>query len=273
MTAAPVDQPDEEKLALRYIDTHCHLDDPIFDGEVDAVISESMANGVTSFVNVGFNLDTWGSTIELARKFATVSIALGLHPQDADYWNPETADALRKNLKENRLVAIGEIGIDLFRGETNLPKQRSVFDDQLDLALEHNLPVIIHMRSAQIEVLNLLRSRSSNPTLLFHSFDGTEELTSYALETGSMVGVGGLATRAKSMTIREQLQSLPLDQMVLETDSPYLLPAKLRGSRNTPQSIPVIASFLSNLKEVPLQLVAETTTANAERIFGELEPS
>lgn len=268
-----MDHSEEQKLALRFVDTHCHLDDPAFARDVDDVISQSITSGVTAFVNVGFNADTWVTSVELANRHPNVSVALGMHPQDADHWNRITAAALGRLCETRRPVAIGEIGIDLFRGETNLAQQRVAFDEQLDLALAHNLPVIIHMRSAQNEVLNLLGSRSSNPKLLFHSFDGTDELSSYVLESGSMVGVGGLATRAKSMTIRQQLLSLPLDQMVLETDSPYLVPTKSRGSRNTPLAIPVIAMFLAILKELPLEAVAMTTTANAERFFGELETS
>ncbi|MEJ7838427.1 MAG: TatD family hydrolase [Thermomicrobiales bacterium] len=252
------------------MDTHCHLDTDVFSGDVEDVLDGARDAGVRAFVNVGFNPDTWASTIVLAQRHPDVNFALGLHPQDAKLWSRPTVNTLTRLIEEHRPVAIGEIGIDLFRGETNLDQQRLAFCDQLDLALAHRLPVIIHMRSAQSEVLETLVSREVNPRLLFHSFEGTEELTTFVAEHGSMVGIGGLATRSKSVTIRQQLEHIPLTHMVLETDSPYLVPAKTKGSRNTPMAIPKIAHVLSDLKSISLATVAAETTRNAETFFGRL---
>lgn len=270
MTGAPARTEEDGELALRFVDTHCHLDSDVFSGDIEEVLGGARNAGVRAFVNVGFNPKTWASTIALAQRHSDVHIALGLHPQDADLWSRATRTALSNYLDDHRPVAVGEIGIDLFRGETNIEQQRIVFNEQLDLALEHSLPVIIHMRSAQYEVLEVLTARSESPRLLFHSFEGTEDLTTFAVEHGSMVGVGGLATRANSMPIRQQIERIPLSQLVLETDSPYLVPAKTQGSRNTPVAIPQIAQFLSDLKGVSLGTLAATTTTNAETFFGRL---
>ena len=255
---------------LRFVDTHTHLDDDAFLADVDQVIAEAIAQGVTTFVNIGYEPARWKTTISLANRFPSVSYSLGMHPQHADDWNVHSADVLRRLLVDRRPVAIGEVGIDLFRGETNVSQQLRCFDDQLDLAVAHKLPVVVHMRSAQSEILHHLNGRTKNPQLLFHSFDGDEVLTQFVLEHATIVGVGGLATRSKSVTIRQQLKRIPLTQMVLETDSPYLVPTKVRGSRNMPKNIPVIAEFLADLKQISVIDVANTTTTNAERFFGKL---
>jgi TatD DNase family protein len=273
MNGASSDNTQTPKPALRFVDTHCHLDDDAFSNDVDVVIREAELAGVTRYVNIGYEPVRWHSTIALANRFPGMHFTLGMHPGSADQWTPGTSSELAKLVESTRPVAIGEVGIDLFRGETNLAQQQAVFDQQLDLALAHDLPVVIHMRAAEREVLDLLIGRSNNPPLLFHSFEGSPELTRFVTRNGYTVGVGGLATRPKSVTIREQLERIPLEQIVLETDSPYLVPAKRRGSRNTPAHIPVIGAFLAELKGVTIETVAHETTRNAERIFKQLGAS
>jgi TatD DNase family protein len=270
MSGAPKSHEHNDQPSLRFVDTHCHLDDEVFVNSIDDVLATAIAGGVTSFVNIGYEPKRWASSIDLARRFPSVSYALGMHPQHADDWNQAAADEIAGLLETYRPRAIGEIGIDLFRGETNLAQQQLAFDEQLDLAVAHNLPVVIHMRSAQSEVLNVLNGRSTLPPLLFHSFEGDEELTRFVLKHDSIVGVGGLATRPKSVTIRQQLEKLPLTNLVLETDSPYLIPTKARGSHNTPRNIPVIARFVAEVKHSTLEHIATQTTENAERFFGKL---
>jgi TatD DNase family protein len=270
MSGALKSHKDNDQPALRLIDTHCHLDDEVFVDSIDDILAAAITVGVTSCVNIGYEPERWATSIALAQRFPSVSYALGMHPQHADDWNQASADALAGLLEMHRPRAIGEIGIDLFRGETNLATQRRAFDEQLDLAIAHKLPVVIHMRSAQTEVLGHLTSRSALPPLLFHSFEGDEELTRFVLEHDCIVGIGGLATRPKSVTIRQQLEKLPLTNMVLETDSPYLIPTKARGSHNAPRNISVIARFVADVKHSTLEHIASQTTENAERFFGKL---
>ena len=257
----------------RYVDTHCHLDDHSFDTDRCEVLERAAILGVRSWIVIGFEPDRWQSAIDLASTFRGMHTVLGTHPQSADTWNPETQERLTGLLQSHRPRAVGEIGIDLFRSQDGLREQVTVFNDQLDLALDHDLPVVIHMRNAEQETLEVLRNRQTNPPLLFHSFDGGPDLVRFILENQAMMGVGGLATRAKSATIREHIKNVPLERLVLETDAPYLVPARRKGSRNTPEAIPAIAQFLADLRDSSLETIARQTTMNAERFFGRLNES
>jgi len=252
------------------IDTHCHLDDESFAEDLDQVLAESVRAGVRGWINVGFEPARWASTIDLAERTPGMSIMLGVHPSSADAWSDQTRSTLRRRIEETGAVAIGEIGLDFFRPVPDPAVQRRAFIEQLDLALECDLPVVIHMRESEAVMLRLLTDRTTLPPLLFHSYDGGPELTDFILVTGSFVGVGGLATRQKSERLRAELQRIPLAQIVLETDAPYLIPARQRGRRNTPAQVRTIASFLANLTENDDETISTTTTRNAFTYFGKL---
>jgi TatD DNase family protein len=199
-----------------------------------------------------------------------MSYMLGVHPGDADCWSDAVHQQLQSAIADHVPVAIGEIGLDFYRGETNAEQQDWAFNAQLDLAVDAGLPVAIHMRDAESQMLDALTNRDRLPTLLFHSYDGSSELTDWVIAEGAYVGVGGLATRAKSTELRKQLQRVSLDRIVLETDAPYLVPNGFKHRRNTPESIPVTAAALADaLGESPGE-VARRTTANAERLFERL---
>jgi len=255
----------------RFIDTHCHLDDGAFADDLDDVLDQSRAAGVTAWINVGYSPTRWRSTIQLASEHDGVALMLGLHPSEAELWAPELCRELLDLLKQTGARAVGETGIDLFRGETNLDRQKVVFEMQLAIAVELGLPAVIHMRAAESQVLDTLAGMSILPPLLFHSFDGGPALVEFILGTGSMIGIGGLVTRARQARLRDQLLRVPATQMVLETDSPYLMPSKLRGRRNSPGNVPLIASVLADLIETDVHYIAQITTQNAERFFGALE--
>ena len=251
----------------RFVDTHCHLDDQAFAADLDDVLARSRQAGVTHWINVGFNPDRWAGSIVLAERYAGMDFMLGVHPGDASCWTGSVPSDLERTIAVSRPVAIGEIGLDFFRGETNVHQQVQAFNDQLDLAMVANLPVVIHMRDAERQVLETLSARRELPRLLFHSFDGSTSLTDWVIASGAFVGVGGLATRSKSTALREQLARLPIDRLVLETDSPYLVPNGFKHRRNTPESIPRIATMLGTLLDRPLADIAAHTTANAGRFF------
>lgn len=250
------------------IDTHCHLDDDVYADELGSVLQDSRSRGITKWINVGFEPDRWRSTISLAKGIPGMFHMLGLHPGHASEWSPELRTCLRSLLATSQPVAIGEIGLDFFRGETNLSTQRTAFDDQLDLAIELNLPAVIHMRTAEDEVLSLLENRRTLPHLVFHSFDGTMRLRDFVVEHGATIGVGGLATRASTPDLRLVLGTIPLDQIILETDSPYLVPKGAKGRRNVPGNVAVIADVLAELLGKTRAEIAGMTTRNAERAFG-----
>lgn len=253
-----------------FVDTHCHLDDDSFGSDLKAVLDRSLGLGVRRWINVGFNPDRWQPSIDLGDRYPGMSFMLGVHPGEAGRWSDRVHGDLRDLVRRVTPVAIGEIGLDFYRGETNVELQVTAFEAQLDLALEHGIPAAIHMRSSESSMLDVLRSRARTPPLLFHSFDGSEDLTSWILTNDAYAGVGGLATRTKSHHIHEQIKRLPLDRLLLETDSPYLVPNGFKHRRNTPESIPRIAAFVATLLGTDAGRIASQTTRNAERFFERL---
>jgi len=252
------------------IDTHTHLDDPDFADDLDAVIAQSRDAGVSAWINVGYEPSRWSSTIDLATRIPGMRHMLGMHPSSADQWSATTERELRRLLIETGAVAIGEIGLDFLRDHAPRDAQFDAFQAQLDLAEELDLPAVIHMRDAEAALLDVLTSRSTLPPLLLHSYDGGRDLTDHVITNGVRIGVGGLATRQKSEALREQIARVPLEQIVLETDSPYLVPARQKIRRNTPVHVRTIAQFLADLRETDLDTIARTTTQNALTFFRKL---
>lgn len=250
------------------IDTHCHLDDHQFADDLVDVLGKSREANVTRWVLIGYDPTRWDSVIDLASQHEGMFHTLGVHPACADQWNNQIAQRLKDLAIRSRAIAIGEAGLDFYRDNAQFEVQAAAFRGQLELALELDLPVIIHMRQAESEMLDVLQDAQALPTLIFHSFDGTEELLGFALNSGSYVGIGGLATRQKSDTLRALLQHVPMEQILLETDSPYLVPARQKERRNQPAQIATIASMMAAHLNTSPQRLAEITTANAERVFG-----
>jgi TatD DNase family protein len=253
---------------MELIDTHVHLDEEQFAGDLDDVIAESRAKGVTRWINVGFNARRWETTLALAERIDGLSYMLGLHPGNADDWSPELDSALRELATAHDPVAIGEIGIDLYWQQDNVAMQVEAFQAQLELAAALGLPAVIHMRDADAAMLETLSSQDSLPHIHFHSFDGNAELREWALTHGATIGVGGLMTRMGTDELRAWVAVVPRDRVVLETDAPYLKPRGIRGTRNQPAYMIKPAGLLAELWDTDLDEVARITTANAERIFG-----
>lgn len=258
---------------LRLIDTHTHLDDPAFAADRDAVLRASVSAGVSAWVNVGYSPERWETTIALTEATQGMAHMLGLHPQDAAAWNPEIARRLEELVVRTGARAIGEIGLDYAPRAGDHACQRAVFAAQLALAQRLRLPVVIHMRDAERDLVDTLSSIEPSHPVLLHCFDGTAELWTLARERGYLLGVGGLATRAKSQVLRDLIKETPLDQLVLETDSPYLVPARQKDRRNQPAAIALIARFLGELTGWSPAEIARVTTRNAERFFGPLPPA
>lgn len=260
----------EPSATLDLIDTHCHLDGEEFSSDLDLVLQGATQSGVRRWINVGYSPGHWQSSLDLTRTYPGLSCMLGVHPGHANEWNSETDSELRRLVSTGIPVAIGEIGLDFYRGETNVVEQVEAFTAQLSLAHEIGLPVSIHMRGAEEMVIDILNSQTNLPVLLFHSFEGTDRLVDWILEHDAFIGVGGLATRRKAEVLRANIARVGLDRIVLETDSPYLVPNGFKHRRNTPESIPFILRTVSELFGADQTVVADRTTKTACRIFGSL---
>ena len=196
---------------------------------------------------------------------------LGVHPGHASEWTAEAKASLAQRIADDHPVAIGEIGLDFFRGETNNDEQVTAFTEQLELARLAGIPAAIHMRSSEMEMLDVLNHSSKLPTLLFHSFDGSSEIGSWIIDNDGWIGVGGLSTRKSSLALQHFISKFPHNRVVLETDSPYLVPNGFKHRRNSPESIPFIARHLASLWDTTIAEVAHRTTANAEALFRSLD--
>lgn len=254
------------------IDTHCHLDDTAFSADLDDVLAASRDAGVCAWLLIGYAPDRWQDAASMAKNIPGMRHSLGVHPSHAQEWSPEVEASLRSLLRATDAVAVGEFGLDFYRDNAPFEVQREAMVGQLRIARELDLPAIFHMRDAEDAMLDVLESESDLPRMIFHSFDGGDRLVDFILAHEAWVGVGGLATRQKSEALREQLKRFSLDRMILETDSPYLVPARQKDRRNVPAHVRTVAAFLAEMLGVPMETVASQTTANAESLFGRMLP-
>lgn len=249
------------------IDTHAHLDDAAFDRDRDQVVADLRAAGVRHVLNIGYHPDSWETSRILRERYPEVNFALGIHPQQADIFSPDIDAALIDAVHRLQPLAMGETGFDFFRSRPDFVTQQHAFRRQIAIAAEENLPLIIHQRNAADELMEELDRWPELASIVLHSFDGNKRLTDWSIERGCYVGVGGLATRPASVGLRELLPRVPLERILLETDSPYLVPPRAATRRNTPANLPRIASLVAPLWNVPVGDFCRITTANAAALF------
>lgn len=258
---------------MKFVDTHAHLYAEEFDTDRQAVVGRALAAGVTRLLLPDVDALSREALTAMAAEYECCTPMVGLHPtsvNDNPEWRAET-EQIKQLLEANpgRYCAVGEIGVDLYWSREFEAEQREAFTLQVELALRHNLPVAIHCRDAWellIELLKPFEQRGLRGVI--HAFTGTIEHYRTLLELGDFVfGIGGVVTFKKS-ALAPVVAQMKLEDIVLETDSPYLTPTPHRGKRNESSYIPLIAATIADLHAVPLTKVAEVTTASANRIFG-----
>ena len=254
---------------MRFIDTHAHLYDEAFASEEDAAIERAISSGVDRIVFPDIDLQTRDIMFAIAdRHQGSVFPCLGLHPTSVGKdWEKEMA-AIEGYLSR-KIYAIGEIGMDCYWSKEFIREQQEVLRIQLELADKLNLPVIIHSRESTELIINVLKEcRHLNLKGVFHAYSGSIETFRELQKLGEWyIGIGGVLTYRKA-SIAETVREIPLDRILLETDSPYLTPVPFRGKRNESSYIPHIAARLSELTGKSMEEVAQTTTSNAEKLFG-----
>lgn len=252
---------------ISIVDTHCHLDLDAFDEDRADVLDRALSAGVHAMILVGYNPERWRTTADLCARHRYLKRTVGIHPNNAGMWDDQMAVQLRHELVRDRPVALGEIGLDFYRSADNADQQRRAFVAQLEIASEFELPVVIHQRSAEDEVLKVLadvRPRSG----VMHCFTGNREYAERCLELGLHLGIGGVVTFPKSTEIREVVASAPDDKLVLETDAPFLAPQLRRGKRNESALLPAVLQEVASTKRTSGADMAERTTTNAVDLFG-----
>lgn len=265
------------------IDTHAHLnimvkkkfDVPLTSYELDdaaTIIRECAHEGVTQFINVGTSLVESQNCIQLAKKYKEVFAVVGIHPNDlTSSWHSDfkKITALIKQQEENRIVGIGECGLDSHYPETNLPRQKDAFKAHIELALSYDLPLVVHTRDA-LEETALILDLYKNEKLkgVIHCFSGDRPFAEFTMGLGFVLGIGGPLTYPKNSTLREIFATIDLGKIVLETDAPYLPIQAMRGKPNHPKYIKEIAQYLAELRGISFDHVAKTTTRTAQKLFN-----
>jgi TatD DNase family protein len=257
------------------IDTHAHLDMPEFDSDRDIVIGRAKEAGVAGIITVGIDIKSCRQAIALAEQHPQVWVAVGIHPQETKGVTTEDVNKLEYLAQNPKVVAIGELGLDFYRNHSPRQDQINVLMLQLDLARKLSLPVIIHCRQAQAEMLPILQKWTESFQLpeekargVLHCFSGDLEVAEKYMEMGFNISLGAYIGYPSSTKLRETLKNIPLDRIVIETDCPFLPPQKYRGQRNEPVYTLITASVLAEIRQLPIEEIARQTTKNAIRLFS-----
>lgn len=262
-------------VSVTLIDTHCHLDADVFDADREQVLQQSQAAGVGMIVIPAVIPSNFTKVAALSKQYAQCCYALGIHPMFIDDVSPSDIARLNASVTEalttdNQLVAIGEIGLDFFTTKQNRETQEYFFCEQLKVAQTHDLPVILHVRSAIDDVLKHLRQVKVKGGIA-HAFNGSLQQAETFIKLGFKLGFGGAMTYPRALKIRALVKNLPLDAIVLETDAPDMPPAWLeKKERNTPESILKIAETLAALRRIPVSQIIEITQKNAEEVLPKI---
>jgi TatD DNase family protein len=266
-------------LGVGFVDSHLHLDLSLFDEDRDSVVSRARQANVIAMLNPGHNLESSCKATQLAERYPELYAAVGVHPHDAAAEEPRGEEAIRELARHPRVVAIGEIGLDYYRNLSPPETQRRVFLKYLRLARELNFPVIVHCRDAFEDVCGMLEEmQAGTPALqrekaqdirgVLHSFSGDESSAIRLLDIGFFISFSGQITYPKSDSLRSVARELPIEKMLIETDSPFLPPQPQRGKRNEPAFVSHVAEELARVKGLSVEDVARITAGNVRRLFG-----
>ncbi len=253
------------------IDTHCHLSSKQFGGEVEMVVKEAVKAGVEKIVMPAVNIKDAKKVIEICGSNKMVFGLVGIYPGEAQKkggLTRELEEIERMIREEEKVVGIGEIGLDCYWDRRNLEEEKKVFAAQLKLAVSLNVPVAIHSRASEKEIKEVFENIEPLPRGQFHCFGESGEFLKYVLEKGFYVSFCGNVTYPSASHLRNLAVKVPLSRLLLETDSPYLPPQGHRGERNSPASVKITAEFLAKLRGESFEELADATTKNAEELFG-----
>ena len=246
-------------------ETHAHYDDDRFNDDRDAVIASLPLNGIEKVINVGASIESTKSTLRLAEKYDFIYAAVGVHPSDIGDLNEETLEWLDMAAKHEKVVAVGEIGLDYHYDFSPRERQIEIFERQLILANKLNLPVIVHDREAHEDTMNLLKKH--RPKGVVHCFSGSAEMAKEIVKLGMYIGIGGAVTFKNAKNLPEVIKNTPLDKLLLETDAPYMTPVPYRGKRCDSAHIAYTAEKIAEVKGMDVQELIDICNDNAKKLF------
>ena len=256
---------------MEFFDSHAHLNDEKFNEDRENIIKSIKENDITKFVSAGYSLESSRFAIELGKKYDFIYPTCGISPNDI----PQTEEELWKELEqieellktEDKIVAVGEIGLDYYWNIENKNLQKLAFIEQIKLANKYNLPIQIHTREAVMDTIQILKENEVLKKGIFHCCPLNRELVKEALKLGFYISFAGPVTFKNSKNANEIIEMVPIEQMLIETDSPYLAPEPVRGTRNIPINVKYIAQKIADVKKVDINVIAKNTYKNATKIF------
>jgi len=254
------------KVSIFFVETHTHLD--LIKRSTEEVVKKATEKGVTKMVTIGIDLESSKIALEFASRFEGVYAAIGFHPHEAKLLDAENLKELEKLAKKDKMVAVGETGLDYYWKHSTLPCQMEAFKKQINLARKLNLPLIIHDREAHQDTLKVLAEEAKGLKILLHCFSGDLDMAKVCIGRGYYLGIGGVVTFNNAIKLRAIVKEVFLENLVLETDSPYLAPYPFRGKPNEPKYIPLIAEKIAEIKGISLEKVAKITSETAQEFFG-----
>ncbi len=266
------------RLTIDLVDTHCHLNLEEFDPDRREVITRARENGISRILVPGIDIATSKTAIKCSVDYVQAYAAVGIHPNNGLSWTGGSLLELKQLVYEEKVVAIGEIGLDYYRDYTPKELQRTIFSQQLEFAAEVGLPVIVHNRDASEDIidrltiwqrnLEALGSRLANHPGMLHSFLGSVEMANVMVANHFKIGITGAVTFRNAQNLQAVVESLPLESIFIETDAPYQTPHPFRGKRNEPSNVRIVAEKIAELKAIPVEKVATVTTQEADKLFN-----
>ena len=252
-----------------FIDTHAHLFFPNFNGELDQVLERAQTAGVEKIIVPGTDLATSALAIELADKYEQIYAAVGIHPHDTKEWKDDLIDEIKNLAMHKKVVAVGEIGLDYYYDFSPKKIQINAFEKQIDLAVELNKPIIVHNRESNTDLMNIIqRYKDTNLRAQFHCFAGSLNDAMTLINMGHFISFPGNITFKKMENLRNILSGIKVENLLLETDSPFMTPEPYRGKRNEPSYVTIVAEKIAEVHNLSLDDVAKITSENVNKLFG-----
>ncbi len=260
---------EETEVIMKHIfETHAHYDDEWFDEDREALLARFSENGIETVVNIAASLSSIPTTIALAEKYDFIYAAIGVHPSETKELTEENFLFVKEMAQHKRAVAVGEIGLDYYWDETERSIQKYWFERQIELARELKKPLVIHSRDAAKDTMDMMKALHTEEIGgVIHCFSNSAEMAKEYVKMGFYIGVGGVVTFKNARVLKEVVQNIPLEHIVLETDSPYLAPVPYRGKRNCSLYLPQVVTAISELKQVSEEEVVRVTNKNAHRLY------
>jgi len=250
-----------------YIDSHCHINFPELSQKIDQVLANMLESNISHALCVSVTLDKINEILDLTQKYSNIYASVGVHPDYEDIQEPDI-DTLLKYSKNKKVVAIGETGLDYFRLKGDLSWQRDRFRTHIQAAIKSELPLIIHTRNAQDDTIRIMKEEGANDaTGVMHCFTESYEMAKEAIDLGFYISFSGIITFKNAEALRETVKKIPIENILIETDSPYLAPVPNRGKLNEPANVRYVAEKIAELKGMPIEKVAEITTNNFFTLF------